>query len=269
MKKRQYAYDNTSLPVRRYQRGRSSLLLMIVITALNTLLAATGSETYYVFTNYAAYFCALYGRLFYNQMGESLYLILGCAASALVLVPYLLCWIFSKKRRGWLIAATVMFTVDTLFVVGDAILYMDLGYLLDVVIHVWVLVELVLAICSGKEALAEMNAPPQPADVAFHDASVVALPDTSALGMPQEERKYRVIVETMYGSRTVQVRRSYGLTELVIDGRLYGKREGVAEMPYRLTARVDGHEIATALQPNNVQTIEVDGRIVAKKFRLR
>ena len=40
-------------------------------------------------------------------------------------------------------------------------------------------------------------------------------------------------------------------------------------MPYRLTARVDGHEIATALQPNNVQTIEVDGKIVAKKFRLR
>ena len=269
-KKRRYAYDNSSLSVRRYRRARGSLLAMMIFTVINTVIAATGSYTYYVFSDYLAYYCALYGRAFYEESGGmSAYLVVGCGAAALILVPYLLCWIFSKKRRGWLIAALVLFSIDTALVIWDAIGFMEFSYLLDVVMHIWLIVELVLAIRAGKEAIAEMNAPKTAPDAEFHDASTGELPDTTALGMPQEERKYRVVVEAMYGSHTVQMRRSYGLTELVIDGRLYGKREGVTEMPYRLTARVDGHEIATALLPNNLQTIEVDGKIIAKKFRLR
>ena len=269
-KKRKYQFDNSSLAVRRYKTARGSLLLMILVSVINTVMTATGNyETYYVFCDYLAYYCAVYGRVFYEQSGEMMYLILGCVAVAVILIPLLLCWIFSKKRRGWLIAALVMVSLDTLLIVADAIGYRDLGSLVSIAFHIWIIVELVLAIRVGKEAIAEMSGVKAVQDMQFHDASTGELPDTTALGMPQEERKYRVVVEAMYGSHTVQMRRSYGLTELVIDGRLYGKREGVTEMPYRLTARVDGHEIATALLPNNLQTIEVDGEIIAKKFRLR
>ena len=269
-KKRQYTFDNSSLAVRRYRAARSGLMAMILLTVFNTVMAAVGElDSYFVFSDYLAYYCAGFGRLYYEDSGMGAYLAAGCALAALILLPYLLCWIFSKKRRGWLIAALVMFSIDTLLVIMDAIGFMDISYLLDIGFHILLLVELVLGICVGKDALAEMHSPKAVADTEFHDASIGGLPDTPALGMPQEERKYRVVVEAQYGSRTIQMRRSYGLTELVIDGRLYAQRKGVSEMPYRLTARVDGHEIATALLPSNLQTIEVDGAIIAKKFRLR
>ncbi len=269
-KKRQYAYENSSLAVRRYRTARNSLLAMIIVTVVNTVMTATGNyESYYVFCDYLAYYCGVYGRVFYEELGDMLYLILGCVAAALILLPLLLCWIFSKKRRGWMIAALVMVSLDTLLIVVDAIGYQDISYLMSIAFHIWLIVEMVLAIRVGEEAIAEMNAPKSAVqDTEFHDASTGALPDTSALGMPQEERKYRLIVEAMYGSRTIQVRRSYGLTELVIDGRLYGTWEGVSERAYEIVARVDGHEIATRFLPTGKQTIEVDGEIIAKKQRL-
>ena len=138
---------------------------------------------------------------------------------------------------------------------------------MDLVFHIWLLVSLFLGVRAGKAALAEQAAPALE-ETTFYDASLGGEPDTKCLGQPQEERKYRLIVQAMHGGRTIEVRRSYGLTELVIDGRLYGKREGVAEMPYRLTARVDGHEIATVLEPTGMQKITVDGEVIAKKLRL-
>lgn len=261
--------DHLSLPVRRYKNARSSLLSMMLFTVINTALAAMGSYTYFVFSDYMAYYAAMFGRAFYEESGgQILFLVIGCAVAALVLLPYLLCWIFSGKRRGWLIAALVMFTIDTVLVVGDAIAYMEISYLLDIAFHVWLLVSLFLGIRSGKSALEELSAPAAAEDTEFFDASTGALPDTKCLGCPQEERKHRVLVEAMYGSRTIQVRRSYGLTELVVDGRLYGTWEGISEHAYDITARVDGHEIVTRFLPTGKQTIEVDGEVIAKKQRL-
>ena len=261
-------YDNSSLAERRYRTARSGLMGMMLFTVINTVMAATGSESYFVFSDYLAYYCAVFGRVFYEDSGEMLYLIIGCILAAVILVPYLLCWILSKKRRGALIAALVMFGLDTLLVIWDAVTYREISYLLDVAFHIWLIVQLVQGIRFGKQALEEMKAPAAVKDTEFYDASVAALPDTTALGMPQEERKYRVIVETEYNGRTIQVRRSYGLTELVIDGRLYGKWEGVMEKSYEITARVDGHEIVSRFLPTGRQTIEVDGEVVAKKQRL-
>ena len=261
--------DNLSLPVRRYRTARSGLLGMMILTVINAVQAALGSDSYFVFSDYLSYYCALFGRIFFEESGgESIYLIVGCALAALVLVPYLLCWIFSKKRRGWLIAALVLFIIDTLLVVWDAIGFMDISYLMDIAFHIWLIVELILGIRAGKAALAEMNGPAVVADTEFHDASTGELPNTPCLGQPQEERKHRVLVQAQHGGRTIEVRRSYGLTELVVDGRLYGTWEGISEHAYDIVARVDGHEIVTRFLPTGKQTIEVDGEVIAKKQRL-
>lgn len=268
-KKRQYAYDNSSLAMRRYRAARAGLVGMMLLTVVNTVMAAIGEyESYFVFSDYLAYYCAVYGRVFYEQSGEMLYLILGCAAAALILLPYLLCWIFSKKRRGWLIAALVLFTIDTLLVIWDAIGFMDISYLMDIGFHIWLLVELVLGIRAGKKALAEANAPQVAADTEFHDGSTGEQPDTPALGMPQEERKHRVLLTTEHGGDTIEVRRSYSLSELVINGRLYDRREGVREGAYVLSARVKGKLIEAKQLPGGLLTIEVNGQLVDEKLRL-
>ena len=260
--------NNASLAVRRYSRARSSLLGMMIFTVINTVLAAVGSYTYFVFSDYVAYLSALLGRFDFDETGEMLYLVMGCAFAALVLVPYLLSWIFSKKRRGWLIVALVLFSIDTVVLLLDAIGYLEISYLLDIAFHIWLIVELILGIRAGKAAIAEMNAPAVAEDTEFYDASTDEKPNTPCLGEPQSERKYRLIVQAQYGGRTIEVRRSYGLTELVIDGRLYGTWEGISERAYEIVARVDDHEIVSRFLPTGKQTIEVDGEIIAKKQRL-
>jgi len=259
--------SSVSLPVRRYSSARSNLMLMMVFTLVNTVLAALKGDIYFLFSCYAAHMSAVLGREFYDLTGSVPYLLIGLGVALLVLLPYLVCWIQSKKRRGWLIAALVLFAIDTVMLAVDALAMAQASFIMDLVFHIWLLVSLFLGVRAGKAALAEQAAPALE-ETTFYDASLGGEPDTKCLGQPQEERKYRLIVQAMHGGRTIEVRRSYGLTELVIDGRLYGKWEGVSESSYEIVARVDGPEIATRFLPTGKQTIEVDGEIIAKKQRL-
>ena len=157
--KKKNQFDNSSLALRRYKRARSSLLLMMLFTVINTVQAAMGSLSYFVFSDYLAYYCALFGRAFYEESGLTLYIVVGCAFAALILVPYLLCWIFSKKRRGWLIAGLVLFIVDTLALLGfSVVLEMLADNILDFVFHGWAIFELIAAWKADKK-LEEM--PPE------------------------------------------------------------------------------------------------------------
>ena len=88
-----------------YKTARGNLLAMLVLTAVNTLLALTGSDRYYLFTDFAAYIWAVFARGFYDFTGEAKWLVLGAAGAVLVMAVYFLCWLLSKKRRGWLTAA--------------------------------------------------------------------------------------------------------------------------------------------------------------------
>ena len=85
---------------------------------------------------------------------------------------------------------------------------------------------------------------------------------------PQEEWKYRILVTADWNGRHIEVRRSRGLTELVVDGRVSGRKEGIIEREYTISARIDGHDVATVFYPTGRQTIEVDGEVIAKKQRL-
>lgn len=259
---------NVSLPVRRYSSARANLMLMMVFTLVNTVLAAVEGDIYFLFSGYAAHMSAVLGREFYDLSGDVLYLIVGLGAALLLLVPYLVCWLLSKKRRGWLTAALVLFTIDTVMLAVDALAMAQASFIMDLIFHIWLLVSLFLGVRAGKAALAEQQTVVPAAETVFYDASLGGEPDTKCLGQPQEERKYRLIVQAVHGSRTIQVRRSYALTELVIDGRLYGVWEGISESSYKIVARVDGHEIATRFLPTGKQTIEVDGEVIAKKQRL-
>ena len=145
-------------PQQLYQAARGNLLLMLIFSAVNVAFAAFGVDIYFLFSDYLAYMLALTGRVFLEYSDEGLYLAVGLAFAVLVLVPYLLCWIFSKKRRGWMIAALVLFAVDTGALVVDTLGSDDVLYNLpDLLFHIWVLVYLVLGVKHAQQALA-----PQP-----------------------------------------------------------------------------------------------------------
>ena len=126
--------------------------------------------------------------------------------------------------------------------------------------------------CSSDLALApqpEETPATQPlVESTFYDASLGGQPNTPSLGAPQEEWKYRILVTADWNGRHIEVRRSRGLTELVVDGRVYGRTEGIIEREHTISARIDGHDVATVFYPTGRQTIEVDGEVIAKKQRL-
>ena len=97
--------------VKRYKAARMNLIVMLAFTLCNVGLGLYGSDRYYLFSNTLSYVFAIYGRAYYEALGDKIDLLVGGGLAVLVLVPYLLCWIFSKKRRGWMIAALVLFSL--------------------------------------------------------------------------------------------------------------------------------------------------------------
>ena len=237
-------------PQQLYQAARGNLLLMLIFSAVNVAFAAFGVDIYFLFSDYLAYMLALTGRVFLEYTDEGLYLAVGLASAALVL-----------------------FAVDTGALVVDTLGSDDVLYNLpDLLFHIWVLVYLVLGVKHAQQALApqpEETPATQPlVESTFYDASLGGQPNTPSLGAPQEEWKYRILVTADWNGRHIEVRRSRGLTELVVDGRVYGRKEGIIERGYTISARIDGHDVATVFYPTGRQTIEVDGEVIAKKQRL-
>ncbi len=261
--------------VKRYKAARMNLIVMLAFTLCNVGLGLYGSDRYYLFSNTLSYVFARYGRAYYEALGDKIDLLVGGGLAVLVLVPYLLCWIFSKKRRGWMIAALVLFSLDTIFMLVEYLPFFEPSLLLDIAFHIWVLVYLVLGVISGPRALEQEDNPDyKPRHLAgqenrFYDASQqpTGQPDTLPIGTPAEG-KSRVLVSATYGTHEIEARRSYGLTELVVDGWVYARQEGVMESAYTISAQVDGHTVATSMSALGSQTIEVDGEVIAKKQRL-
>ena len=144
----------------RYNSARANLLLAVVFTLINlVLLVAAGGKTYFLFSVFVPYYVTLISMLlcgklpaeFYDESweGAELFgnglLIAALVFAALMLVVYVLCYVMSSRGRvGWLIAALVLFVIDTLlmFVLQG----IALDTLMDVLFHIWVIVYLALGI---------------------------------------------------------------------------------------------------------------------------
>ncbi len=252
-----------------YQIARSNLLALMILTAINVAMALLGQDIYFLFTNYLAYVLAVYAAVFHVVSGDGIYLAMGIILPLLVLVPYFLCWLLSKKRRGWMITAMLLFILDTGILTGSLVSDFSAARLPDLFFHILILFYLIRAVRRGRPGTAESDGVPVetlPEDTEFYDASLGERPDSRPVAEPVE--KYRVLVSASWGSHVIEARRSRGLTELVIDGKVYGRQEGIVEVEYRIEARLGGHVIATEFRTNGKQLLLVDEEIIARKQRL-
>ena len=235
-------------PLAAYKTARTNLWILLALSAVNVLFALLGSDTYFLFSCFISYLVAIYARVFYDYTWDPVYLVIGILIALVILVVYLLCCLLSKKRRGWLIAALVLFSVDTaamlLYYVIELSVTDILTDILDFVIHGLAL----------------------PMNTEFYDASQGDIPNTPSLGQPTD-KKHRTLLSAVYGSHEIEVRRSYGLTELIVDGKVYGREEGVVESGYTISARVGGHAIETEFTPGGKQLLRVDGQKAAPVLR--
>ena len=138
---------------RRYASARMNLLWVVLFTAINIVLLVSNSYTYFLFSAFIPYAIVDYGMIvcgkypadFYGDLGQFQFfdttvLVVLIAVAAVICVLYLLCWIFSKKRRvAWLIVGLVFFALDTVFMLLGGI---SADRILDIVFHGWVIISL-------------------------------------------------------------------------------------------------------------------------------
>ena len=141
---------------RQVAMGRSTLLLVVALTVLNLGLVFAGTNTYLLFSASGPYYLTIMARGFdlaaYGSVNCG-YTWAALAASAVVLALYLVCWYLSKKQNNWLMMGTVLFVLDTIFLVVLCRFVFG-GFtesILDFLMHGWVLYELTVAIRAGKK----------------------------------------------------------------------------------------------------------------------
>ena len=163
MKEQQPKLQGRALAEQEYKNARANLLLMLILTVVNVVLYLVGADVMMLFSATVPY----YAVAFAFELGAPLVVpLMGIALVSLA--AYLLCWIFSKKHYGWMIAALVLFVLDSLALVGLYLSVGDASGILDTLIHVWVLWCLIKGVKYGhqlKTLPPEEKLPEQPTDI--------------------------------------------------------------------------------------------------------
>jgi hypothetical protein len=135
---------------RRIGNARSSLLFIVILSIVNIFAISGGS--YFLFSAYLPQvFIAL------AVYGDPTLLMPMIVLSVIYVFPYLLCFIFSKKRKGWMVAALVLFLIDSAFFAIDVLPLLmlgDISFLFDAIIRVYALVTLIVGV-TGYSKLEE------------------------------------------------------------------------------------------------------------------
>lgn len=264
---------------RRYKNSISTILLVLGFTTVNAVLLLTNADTYFLFSaflpylavDYGMYLCGLYPAEYYygdEVFMEKSFLFFMLAVAAIILVLYLVCWLFARKKKvGWLIFALVFFAIDT----ASMFYLIEIGMdsVADIVFHGWVLVSMAIGVHSYykmKKLPDEEPADEVLAEDAAEDTAVQM--NTVVLRMVDESEKYRTLIMADYNGNRIEVRRVKRTNELVINGMVYDEYEALAESAHTLSAVVGGQKIEGVFDGISNMFIFVDGQEIAKKIRI-
>lgn len=259
--------NNYAQARQKYNTARSNLALMLAFTVVNIVLFLAGADVMMLFSATIPYYAVIIGVLFEIPA----VLIFFAAVAVVTLVLYLVCWVQSKRHYGWMIVALVLFSLDTLALIGISLLLGDVSGILDFLIHIWVLYYLIVGVRTGamlKNAPEEAPAEePAVAAAAWDDPSVPPA-DSRPLRRADTEKRARVLAQCERNGRTVCYRRVGRVNELVIDGSVYDETEMLMETPHLLSASLGGHTYEAGLAAGSRSFIRIDGETVVKKLRL-
>ncbi len=135
-----------------YDRSRANLLLVLIFTVIN-LFFVTFANRYFLFSATIPMLFPLSAAEIVAELSaqgapadeKTITIIVGLVLGLILTVPYLLCWIFSKKRVGWMVGALAFFSIDCLFL----LISFDVSMLMDILIHAWVMFYLITGVING------------------------------------------------------------------------------------------------------------------------
>ena len=275
---------------RKYKAARSNLLLVVIATAVNLILAVSGSGTYFLFSAFIPYCLTTFGMVWcgrfppeFYEDGIENYVFLDNSVFVILLILsiiltslYLLAWFMSRKNRvGWLIFALVFFGLDTL----GMLIFNGIAAdgIIDIVFHAWIIYYLVVGIIAHNKlknypyedepVMAYQNAVSQAEGAQEAEAAPAPVQNSNIIRRADTDVKHRVLLEKRMFNMDICYRRVKRVNELVINGYVYDEFEALAEPVHTLEAYVDGHHVE-AIYNGTHSIINVDGKEVVKKIRI-
>lgn len=261
---------------RNYNNGITNLLLIIAFSVINIVLLVANSNTYFLFSAFIPYFLVDVGMFYTGTYPEEYYyglgftefldksfLVVTVVIAAVVLVLYLLCWLFAKKKKfGWLIFAVVMACIDTvaMLVLGG----IAMESIIDIIFHAWIIFSLINAVVTYNKL---KKLPEEPLEI-IPEGNAQPVQNSTVLRMADTEEKSRILLEAESGGYHIVYRRLKKTNELVVNGRVYDEYVALIEYPHTLTAIVDGHKIEIQYDMGSHMYILLDGVMLAEKFRM-
>ena len=134
-----------------YKVSRMNLLLVLAFTFINMILALTKASFYMLFSASIPFEITVLGVLMADDYGIG-FTVFMFGLSVVLLLPYLLSFIFSKKHFAWMIAALVWFSLDTVLFLILVVLAggWDFSILLDFFFHAWIMFYLINGVRYGS-----------------------------------------------------------------------------------------------------------------------
>ena len=160
--------------VANYRKARADLLLMAVLTTINMVLLMVDAKYAFAFSATFPQLSVALGLELAEEFGSAA-LVIGAVMGFASIGLYYLCWALSKRHPGAIIAALVLFSLDTVLMFW----FFELdGAWIDIVFHVAVLVYLII----GTVAVVKLrHLPPEEAvPGAVMPAAAVPQPYTTA-----------------------------------------------------------------------------------------
>lgn len=143
----------------RLRNGRSSLLAILLFSVINLVFLLLDTGRYFLFSASVPYYLTWFGKVLDNGTYDGSGTVIGTftitavVVSLIILAVYLVIWLLSKKRQGWLTVGAVLFTVDTVALAVFAFCLLDnpASCLLDLIFHAFALWSLFSATRAAKK----------------------------------------------------------------------------------------------------------------------
>lgn len=277
-----------------YSIARIGLLAAIVLTLLNCIFAFFDSVFFsslsWVFP-YAILSDALFstGRMYTPREYEEywdmtsadmmhpdyIYLVAGIALA--VIGVLVVCWIFSKKQVGWMIAAAALLVADRMFVlywypvtIDFLSLFILAACLLGVLINgIVAYYRLKVIAWTSEDPAPQETVPAGQECVAQGKDTRQPTSDSPVLHPVDYRAKSKILLACDVQGYAVCYRRVGRINELAINKMVYDTADtGRHQQPHELRARVDGHEIMVGMDASSQIYVRFDGELVKKKARV-
>ncbi|MEA4832581.1 MAG: hypothetical protein VB118_08200 [Oscillospiraceae bacterium] len=260
-----------------YVKARGSLLTMLILTIINVILIYTDASISFPFSASFPQIAVVVGNQLAFQSGNNAWIYFAAALTIISIVPYFICWYLSKSPNISMLVALIFFCVDTIFLIFLAFLAFDTYLIMDFAFHGWVIYSLAIGVSA---AFKFKKLPPEQLAEAFNDINKNQRPvfdpklyseEASAL-RDDVSGKGRQIISAVNGADTVIVKRRYGVTELIINQKVYAEYKGLLEVSYYIVANVGGTVYRTEFVSNGfsgIQRLYADEKCIGEKKRIR